>query len=248
MATGNGLKLLQSVFSAATRLSKAKTLPTCAWKSAESPPAEHLQLQQLAELVSSLQAADFGWNEKRFPKAVTYEHVCGEEDSPFQLGIFLIPKHHRIPLHDHPGMLVISKLLFGTLHVKSYSKGAAGMAMRKEGLLSGAKFPALITYPEEGNLHEFTALESCAIFDVLLPPYSPGDGRHCQYYREQTREVSPTKANMLVLRPDSQEVVFTEPLATVVEEIADPRDFFVEHGPTYHFQLERRGGGGEGEE
>lgn len=62
--------------------------------------------------------------------------------------------------------------------------------MRREGLLSGDKFAALITYPEEGNLHEFTALESCAIFDVLLPPYNPQDGRHCQYYVE-SREVSP---------------------------------------------------------
>lgn len=194
MATGNGLKLLQRIFSSATQLSEAKTLPLRAWRAATatdaSPSAEYVQLHHLAELVSRLRPEDFGWNNRRFPKSVTYEHVCGRQDSPFHLGIFLIPKHHRIPLHDHPGMLVISKLLVGTLHVKSYSKGPPGTAMRREGLLSGDKFAALITYPEEGNLHEFTALESCAIFDVLLPPYNPQDGRHCQYYVE-SREVSP---------------------------------------------------------
>mmetsp|Transcript_2507 Transcript_2507/g.6304 ORF Transcript_2507/g.6304 Transcript_2507/m.6304 type:complete len:311 (-) Transcript_2507:133-1065(-) len=37
--------------------------------------------------------------------------------------------------------------------------------------------------PGEGNIHEIEALEDCAFFDVVLPPYSPATGRDCTYYR-----------------------------------------------------------------
>ena len=49
---------------------------------------------------------------------IGYYHV--HKDRSLSMGIFLIPAGKGIPLHDHPGMTVLSKLLFGSLRVTSY--------------------------------------------------------------------------------------------------------------------------------
>jgi hypothetical protein len=48
-----------------------------------------------------------------------FDRMCVHmADEDFTLGIFTIPAGRSIPLHDHPGMTVISRLLFGSLRVQ----------------------------------------------------------------------------------------------------------------------------------
>lgn len=144
-----------------------------------------------------------------------YFHIMAAERSPivarlrlhecdkFSIVIFCLPASSVIPLHNHPGMTVFSKLLYGTMHIKSYdwmADGASGTAVLSNPQIhpSGARLAKVkvnseftapcetsILYPANGgNMHCFTAVTACAVLDVLGPPYSDSEGRHCTYYRD----------------------------------------------------------------
>ncbi|XP_054803368.1 plant cysteine oxidase 2-like isoform X1 [Prosopis cineraria] len=136
---------------------------------------------------------------QRIPR-ITYLHIY--ECPNFSMGIFCLPPSGVIPLHNHPGMTVFSKLLFGTMHIKSYDwvvdlppqtpaslepTEIQSSEVRLAKVKVDADFTApcspSILYPAEGgNMHCFTAVTACAVLDVLGPPYSDPDGRHCTYY------------------------------------------------------------------
>ncbi|KAG5535062.1 hypothetical protein RHGRI_022993 [Rhododendron griersonianum] len=127
----------------------------------------------------------------QLPK-ITYLHI--HECDKFSIGIFCLPPMGIIPLHNHPGMTVFSKLLFGTMHIKSYdwavdvgsdSTPPPGLRLAKVKVNSDFTAPCntSVLYPADGgNMHCFTAVTPCAVLDVLCPPYSDPDGRHCAYY------------------------------------------------------------------
>ncbi|KAJ4749822.1 hypothetical protein LUZ62_048507 [Rhynchospora pubera] len=130
------------------------------------------------------------------PPPVNYLHIY--QCPKFSIGIFCLPKSAVIPLHNHPGMTVFSKILFGSMHIKSYDwvpssqpsdesstfmNGEKRLAKVHVDAVFNAPCPNSILYPETGgNIHCFTAITACAVLDVLGPPYSNEEGRDCTYY------------------------------------------------------------------
>ncbi|WVZ72617.1 hypothetical protein U9M48_021047 [Paspalum notatum var. saurae] len=171
------------------------------------PPAG---IERIKSVLDSITAADvcitpnmsyFRFVDTRSTPKITYLHLYKCE--AFSIGIFCLPSRGVIPLHNHPGMTVFSKLLFGAMHVKSYDWAAAQkdtpdvqlqgprLAMVKvDGILT-APHETSILYPEDGgNMHCFTAQNACAVLDVLGPPYDDDSGRHCQYYEVSSLAIS----------------------------------------------------------
>lgn len=127
---------------------------------------------------------------------ITYLHIF--EDASISLGIFILPARAQIPLHNHPGMTVLSRILYGKMHVLSYDwkqhnhrgNGQAGRTLSQQEVVTvydrvfTPEDPPAVLFPSSGgNIHQFTALTDCAVLDLLSPPYSTDEGRDCTYYR-----------------------------------------------------------------
>lgn len=131
----------------------------------------------------------------------------------FSIVIFFLPPTAVIPLHNHPGMTVLSKLLLGSLHVKSYDWVNPAVLvgsthddrLRLANLVLDADFSApsetLVLYPEAGgNMHRFAAATPCALLDVLGPPYSKD--RDCTYYQDFPYSHCPNEVSGLLHATD----------------------------------------------
>ncbi|EYU38160.1 hypothetical protein ABFS82_04G140300 [Erythranthe guttata] len=185
-------------------------------QSSASPPSPNA-IHKLSSLLDSIGPADVGLSDPskeddrghgpfgfssfnrvdRWAQPITYVDV--HEGENFTMCIFCFPTSSVIPLHDHPGMTVLSKVLYGSLHVKGYDwvdpprirkpvgndNSSVRLAKLAVDKVLTAPCSTSVLYPSSGgNLHSFTAITPCAVLDILAPPYDEFAGRRCSYYRD----------------------------------------------------------------
>ncbi|KAJ6292663.1 hypothetical protein OIU78_024778 [Salix suchowensis] len=163
-----------------------------------------------------------------------------------------MPPSSIIPLHNHPGMIVLSKLLYGSLLVKSYDwldipgfndpsqELASGWKKLASDYLPNVTITSMSTIPANVAIITSTKVSSlfyilpvvatfilskrltpCALFDVLSPPYSSEDGRHCSYFRRTLKQELPGTEDLCGIEPS--EIAW-------LEETQPPENFAVQRG------------------
>ncbi|XP_048843902.1 2-aminoethanethiol dioxygenase-like [Brienomyrus brachyistius] len=138
---------------------------------------------KLCNLLNEIKAADLkiAPRKRRSSKSlgssppVTYMHIC--ETNGFSMGVFLLKTGSSIPLHDHPGMNGLLKVLYGKR--EALRRSVLGSVCE----ISEESAPCILT-PQKDNLHQIDAVDGPAAFlDILAPPYDSDDGRDCHYYK-----------------------------------------------------------------
>eukprot|EP00794_Sanderia_malayensis_P014155 gene14155-15633_t len=129
-----------------------------------------------------------------FDAPVSYINIF--ESPYFTMGVFILRNGVSIPLHNHPGMYGICKVLYGSVKVKSYDQLASpnGVDSQSQGKFIKCKaneeqvfsetHKSYSLTPTLGNYHSIQAHNGQSAFlDILGPPYVTGD-RDCSYFKE----------------------------------------------------------------
>ena len=111
--------------------------------------------------MSAVDAAALNIDDVQRPGACTYLGIV--ENADYAIAAFVLAPHARIPLHDHPNMTVLSKVVRGSLRVTSFDVGADGKARRSISLMTSADGPAAL-FPSVDNVHEFQAGAGGAVY------------------------------------------------------------------------------------
>ncbi|VDD79878.1 unnamed protein product [Mesocestoides corti] len=214
-------------------------------------------LKQLLSSVAALNLCDVGLDSPftlslphRVTAPVIYMHIT--ENEVFSMGMFILRPGSRIPLHGHPGMFGVIRVMQGSMRCRSFtplrdklpahrstskwlSSSASNLTVAEphSDKLLGADDhrPCLLT-PRVGNLHELTAVEGTVVFlDILAPPYDHDLGtRECLFYREVDLPSSDhdEKSALSHVQLQNHPRVY-------LTEINQPRDYWCEtlpyHGP-----------------
>ena len=136
------------------------------------------QIDALLTAMSAVDAAALGIQE--YKGACTYLGIV--EHADYAIAAFVLAPHAKIPLHDHPGMTVLSSVISGSMRVTSFDVGADGKARRSSSIMTSADGPAAL-FPSVNNVHEFRAgANGAVVLDVIVPPYDEDAGRACHYF------------------------------------------------------------------
>ncbi len=174
------------------------------------------QLEALKRLLSEVSSNDLNFDpdlvaerddlkldiQRERTAPVTYVHLW--EDSVFTMGVFVLKRGMSLPLHDHPSMTGLVKVIYGRVSVRSFThKSEATIpedvindlrpwqrrnvkAVEQHPIveMTAEDEPCLLT-PTQSNFHEISSVDGPAAFlDILAPPYDHYAGqRECHYYK-----------------------------------------------------------------
>lgn len=136
--------------------------------STRSLRVDELELQRIL----ALPIADHGFREEVFTT-----------DPAFHASVFGLKSGEIIPLHDHPDLDVITKVLRGRIRVQTFEWIDAANLIAREcrEVVIGEADDALVLRKAPGTLHVVTAIEATAFLD-LFAPYYDDVTRPCRYY------------------------------------------------------------------
>ncbi|XP_029608403.1 2-aminoethanethiol dioxygenase-like [Salmo trutta] len=198
---------------------------------------------KLQSLMTEIRAADLKIAPRKVDSAstplphnppVTYMHIC--ETDEFSMGVFLLKSGASIPLHDHPGMYGMLKVLYGKVRITCFDRldkstsvasdtqfnppllpfqrGALRSILGSVGEFTEESGPCILT-PDRNNLHQIDAVDGpTAFLDILAPPYDPDDGRDCHYY------------NVLQSASDSEDKKAEGQKEVWLMEVSQPSEFW----------------------
>jgi len=181
---------------------------------------------------------------------VTFIHLW--KDEHFSMSIFVLKPGTRLPMHDHPGMHGLIRVIHGHVNVFSYSlrerksggsfeplhsaecgkdyfikKGDVFTAHRMSaasGDVVDVNSETVALTPVDGNIHEIRTTDSAAaFFDILAPPYD--DHRHGPHQCHYFREL-PVSKSSTKLSSSAQE----RKLCSLIC-IPTPMDYWTDYAP-----------------
>ena len=124
------------------------------------------------------------------------------EDNIISVGIFTIKAHHRIPLHDHPHMFGLIKVLDGHGHLNAYNVLYENnenelICTKHASTLINSQSETAVLYPNKLNIHEIYAVNNdhCAFLDILSPPYSNENDCTCYVAKQLTQSTMDMNEN-----------------------------------------------------
>lgn len=117
------------------------------------------------------------------PGVIAYSGIYEEQE--LAICVFALSAGCKMPLHDHPQMAVLTRVVTGKLRIRQadlHESTDSGYLFHE---VRSGEVAAPVTFmltPSSANLHEFEALEDTILLDVIMPNYS--ELRQVTYYQQ----------------------------------------------------------------